>query len=140
MGITGYQKVGVAVSEGTALEARALTKCAQRLSDALDTTDLVVLEEAVTQNQRLWLFFYSEIDSGNISLPTEVASNIVSLVSYVVKVAQRAYSGERKVLETLISINRNIAAGLIAGGGKAAPQPAQPQAQAEAKPSFSTSA
>jgi flagellar biosynthesis regulator FlaF len=115
MAITGYEKVGAAVTEGRVLEARALTRCAVALSEALETGDLATTEQAVTLNQRLWLFFYSEIVSGNVNLPIEVANNIVSLAGYVVKVAQRAYSGERKVLETLISINRNIAAGLMEG-------------------------
>jgi flagellar biosynthesis regulator FlaF len=127
MAITGYEKVGMAVTEGRQLEARALTRCAMALNEALNTTDLATIEQAVTMNQRLWLLFFSEIEAERVTLPIEVANNIASLAAYVVKVAPRAYSGERKVLETLISINRNIAAGLMEGGGDtAATQAASP--------------
>lgn len=139
MAINEYDKVGAVVSEGRALEARALTRCAMALNDALTTADLATTENAVTMNQRLWLFFYSEIESKNVTLPDEVASNIISLVGYVVKVAPRAYSGERKVLETLIAINRNIAAGLAEGTGQAADHVRQPTAAPATTSAFSAS-
>ncbi len=141
MAITGYERIGIEVTEGRALEARALTRCAIALTEALNSADLATTEEAVTLNNRLWLFFYSEIESGRVSLPAEVATNIASLASYVVSVAQRAYSGERKVLETLISINRNIAAGLMEAGGQSADQSDQTAATGPAvRTAFSTTA
>jgi flagellar biosynthesis regulator FlaF len=112
MGITGYEAVGNVTSDGRALEARALMNCAVGLNDALTTKNDELLLAAAAANARLWLFFYSEIERGNVQLPTDVASNIVSLASYVAKVTPRAMGGEAKVLESLISINRNIAAGL----------------------------
>lgn len=130
MSIKGYDKVGAAVVSGRALEARALTRCALALHNAVNSGDEIALIEAIRMNNKLWLFFYSEIESGNVVLPTEVANNIVSLVAYVVKVAPRACAGERKVIDTLISINRNIAAGLSEGGQDAAdavPAASQPQ-------------
>jgi flagellar protein FlaF len=92
------------------------------LNDAMTRGDDIALVEAVTMNYRLWLFFYSEIESGRVSLPADVAGNIITLVGYVVKVAPRACAGERKVIETLISINRNIAAGLSEGAANT-PEP-----------------
>lgn len=112
MGITGYEAVGNVTVEGRALEARALMNCAIGLNDALTTRNDDLLMAAAAANARLWLFFYSEIESGNVQLPADVASNIVSLAGYVAKVTPRAMGGEDRVLETLISINRNIAAGL----------------------------
>ena len=99
MAITGYQKVGIAVTEGRALEAMALTRCAKMLAAVIGSTDLQATEQAVTLNQRLWLVFYSEIESGRVKLPNDVANNIISLVAYVVKMAPRAYAGERAILE-----------------------------------------
>lgn len=119
MSTNSYEKIGSAVSEGPALEARALNKCAIALKAFLDDPKYAKGNQAVVQNQRLWLFFYSEIESGNVSLPPEVASNIISLAGYVAKVSPRAYAGDPKVLETLISINRNIASGLLEGSAGA---------------------
>lgn len=134
MSIKGYDKVGAAVVSGRALQARALFRSAMALNSAMTSGDDIALIEAISLNNKLWLFFYSEIETGNVVLPTEVANNIISLVAYVVKVAPRACAGERTVIETLISINRNIAAGLSEGAESTtdAAVPAEPHPQRSA--------
>lgn len=124
MPITGYDKVGSVTIEGRALQARALLRCAIALNEALHSQDGEQMLVAVTNNSRLWLFFYSEIEQQNVTLPPEVASNILSLAAYVVKVTPRAMAGERAVVEAMISINRNIAAGLGEGSDATAEPPA----------------
>lgn len=126
MPIDGYSKVQREVASGRELEARALVRTAMALNEAMNSQDGDQLYQAATINYRLWLFFYSEIESGNVTLPPEVASNIVSLAAYVVKVTPRAFAGERKVLETLISINRNIAGGLSTAAEDSAEIPSAP--------------
>lgn len=128
MSTSSYDQIGSTVSSGAALEARALNKCAVALKTYLDDPKDINGNQAVTQNQRLWLFFYSEIEAGNVTLPPEVASSIISLAGYVAKVSPRAYAGDPVVLETLISINRNIASGLLEGG-TAANESTEPPAQ-----------
>ncbi len=117
MSLANYEQVEATVSQGRALEARALTTCAKRLAEAQEANDSDALLNAVMQNSKLWLLFYSEIESDRVQLPLEIAQNIMSLAAYVDKVSPRAYAGESEVLKTLISINRNIAAGLTEGGG-----------------------
>jgi flagellar protein FlaF len=117
MSLAKYEQVEATVAHGSALEARALTVCAKRLAQAQDANDRELLMNAVMQNSKLWLLFYSEIESGRVQLPPEIAQNIMSLAAYVASVAPRAYVGEDEVLKTLININRNIAAGLSEGGG-----------------------
>lgn len=128
MAITGYDQVGGATVEGRALQARALLRSAIAMNDAMRSQDGEQLLVAVTNNARLWLFFYSEIERDAVTLPGDVASNIISLAAYVIKVTPRAVAGEAKVLETLISINRSISAGLSEGSeGEASPAETGPQ-------------
>ena len=117
MSLANYEQVEATVSQGRALEARALTTCAKRLAEAQEANAADALLNAVMQNSKLWLLFYSEIESDRVQLPLEIAQNIMSLAAYVAKVSPRAYAGESEVLKTLININRNIAAGLTEGGG-----------------------
>jgi flagellar biosynthesis regulator FlaF len=133
MSLENYQQIEAVVAQGRALEERALTACARRLDEAVVSNDSEVLVKAVMQNSKLWLFFYSEIESGNVQLPPEIARNIITLAAYVAKVSPRAYAGENEVLKTLISINRNIAAGLSeAASNDSEEQVVVPQSNASA--------
>jgi flagellar protein FlaF len=132
MSIAGYEQVGNAVISGRALEARVLTRCAMALNLAMENEDQINLVDAVTMNYRLWLFFYSEIESGRVTLPQDVANNIVSLVGYVVKASPNACAGDRAAIETLININRNIAAGLLEGTDVPMEAIMQPGSEAQA--------
>lgn len=136
MSTSSYEKVANTVSHGPALEAQALRKCAIALKAFLDNPGDKNGHQAVTQNRRLWLFFYSEIEAGNVTLPPDIASNIISLAAYVAKVSPRAYTGERAVLETLISINRSIASGLLEGGAAAEAAAGQPSQKAGVQGTF----
>ncbi|CCG41033.1 Flagellar FlaF family protein [Magnetospirillum molischianum] len=113
MTVNAYDQTQREMSTGRAAEARALTRCAMALNDAIASKDNDALYEAVRLNYRLWLLFYSEIENNQVDLPLPVRNNVLALASYVVNSATRAFSGEQKVLETLININRNIAAGLM---------------------------
>lgn len=112
MKTNAYQDVARAAATGRALEAGALMRSAVALNDAMLSKNSEKLVAAANMNAKLWLLFYSEIETGNVKLPIEVANNIASLAAYVAKVTVRAMAGEDKVLETLISINKNISAGL----------------------------
>jgi flagellar protein FlaF len=124
MTVNAYDQTQRDMSTGRAVEARALTRCAIALNDAMTSKDPEALYDAVSLNYRLWLLFYSEIEKNQVDLPPQIRNNVIALASYVVSSAPRAFSGETKVLETLININRNIAAGLMEtppGAAKAAP-------------------
>ncbi len=107
-----YDLVEREVATGRQLEARVLLRSAMRLNDAITGTNADDLFTAVSLNNRLWLLFASEIDRGAVSLPPEVARNILQLASFVVTSAPRAFARDRATLEALVNINRRIAAGL----------------------------
>ncbi|HIJ63630.1 MAG TPA: hypothetical protein HPQ04_13125 [Rhodospirillaceae bacterium] len=107
-----YQKVMNATASQRQLEAQALLRMALLMSDALAANNNEDLNTAVILNSRLWLFFYSQIESKQVTLPPDLESNIIRLVAYVVKVSPRAFGADPDTVNSLISINRNIAAGL----------------------------
>jgi len=112
MSASGYDQVDRDSATGRSLEARVLLRCAMRLQECIDGTDLQKLFDAVSLNQKLWLLFYSEIEEKRVSLPSEVERNILSLATYVASRAPKAFSRDRETLQSLIDINRRIAAGL----------------------------
>lgn len=124
MTVNAYDQAQRDMSTGRAAEARALTRCAMALNDAMASKDPNGLYEAVRLNYQLWLLFYSAIEKNQVDLPQPVRNNVLALASYVVNSSTRAFAGEVKVLETLININRNIAAGLMeTPPGSVAPTP-----------------
>jgi flagellar protein FlaF len=114
-----YDLVEREVAAGRGLEARVLLRSAMRLNDAITGTSAEELFTAVSLNNKLWLLFTSEIESGRVALPPEVAQNIVALAAFVLKAAVQAFSRDRATLETLVNINRRIAAGLSVQAGEA---------------------
>ena len=121
MTITTYNKTVMEAATQRQLEAKALIRMAYLLNDALAANDRQALFDAVTLNNRLWLFFYSQIDSKEVLLPPEVEQNIIALVAYVAKSAPRAFAADVSTINSLVSINRNIAAGLSESLGDPAP-------------------
>ena len=121
MTVTTYNKTVMEAATQRQLEAKALIRMAYLLNDALAANDRQALFDAVTLNNRLWLFFYSQIDSKEVLLPPEVEQNIIALVAYVAKSAPRAFAADVSTINSLVSINRNIAAGLSESLGDPAP-------------------
>ncbi len=109
-----YENVERDTATGRGLEARVLIRSALRLNNAINSTDPEQLYEAVSLNNKLWLLFYSEIESGRVQLPAEVSRNILALSRYVVGCSVRAFARDKEVLDSLVIINRRIAIGLSA--------------------------
>ena len=126
--MSAYDQVEREIASGRSLEARALIRSAMRLIAAINSTDQEQLFEAVSLNNKLWLLFYSEIDSGHVSLPEPLRSNIISLAKYVFGAAAKAFTRDKATLESLATINRRIASGLSVepADGAAPAQPAPP--------------
>lgn len=120
MTVTTYNKTVMEAATQRQLEAKALIRMAYLLNAAMAANDRQALFDAVTLNNRLWLFFYSQIDSKEVVLPPEVEQNIIALVAYVAKSAPRAFAADVSTINSLVSINRNIAAGLSEALGDAA--------------------
>ena len=106
------------------VEAWALMQAAVRLKEAAETSDVETIMVAVRLNWRMWTIFQAELLDPECTVPMDVRSNILSLANFIDKhtVAYIADSKPEK-LEILISINRDLSAGLYA-----APPPDQAEA------------
>lgn len=138
MSVGGYDQVQRDVASGRELEARVLIRSALRLQDCLTSTDNQQLFDAVSLNNKLWLLFYSEIESGRVTLPPDVERNMLGLITYVLNITPRAFTRDEEALNSLININRRIASGLSVAPPDAAAQP-EAAPTAPARPFFSTS-
>lgn len=95
-------------------EAHALLSCASRLEDACradcSNDDYV---DAIQRNQELWTVFQACLCEKDNALPRDLKTLLLNISIYVDKASLRAISEpDTGVLQGLVSINRNIAAGL----------------------------
>lgn len=120
--LDAYLNVEKSTLSGRELEAFVLSKAAVKLQEVqlrwqeADHEDL--LDEALKFNQRVWSFFQSELTQADNPLPEEIRKNILALSVFVDRriFEVMAYPAPEK-LDILISINRNIAAGLRGDDG-----------------------
>jgi flagellar protein FlaF len=129
------------------LEARVLLKSAQFMQDlqnGWDQRPKEALEDTLKYNRNIWLMFYDtavENKEGE-QRPDDLRNNIYSLANFVFKRELDILAKpEKKKLDILIKINRDIASGLLNGvrasvqAAKAAtPAPAQPETAEAKKP------
>jgi len=96
-------------------EGRALLETARRMADAQQApADTEALLAAVRINWRLWTIFQASIAEPDCPLPPEIRRNMIALSNFVDKRTVRILNEvDAKLLDVLISINRNIAAGLL---------------------------
>lgn len=110
---TQNQSTGETVRE---TEARALMRCAGRM-EAVQKEGTGYLDycEAVRQNQKLWTFFQASlIGEESAKLPADLTDILKSLSIYVDRRSMRAYAEfQPGLLDVLININKQIAAGLM---------------------------
>jgi flagellar biosynthesis activator protein FlaF len=108
-------------------EARVLLKAANMLQDLQthwNPDDHAKLDETLKYNRQIWmLFFDTAVENKDGNRPADLRSNIINLANFVFKRTVDILSEpKREKLDILISINRDIAAGLMTGPG-AAPMP-----------------
>lgn len=106
---------------GREIEAAALTRCAQLLSDCRNNWDApdreAALAEALRQNQMVWSIFQSELARYDNPLPIEIRQDILSLSVFIDKrIIEVMAKPEPEKLKIIIDINLNIAAGLLGNG------------------------
>ena len=97
-------------------EARALIEATRRLFQAQKSqADGEEFRAALAFNLRLWNVFANDLTSPTNQLPADLKGNLMTLFRFVDQRTARALR-ERKapLLDTLISINRNVAQGLTA--------------------------
>lgn len=101
-----------------ALEARVLLKSAKFLQDLQNDWDAAtpdVIEETLKYNRKIWLMFYdTALENPEGDRPNDLRSNIINLANFVFKRETEILAAPDKAkLDILISINREIAAGLM---------------------------
>lgn len=123
--LDAYASVEKTTASGRQLEAGALFRVARALQTAQEHWGKpgheAKLEEAVKLNQKLWTFFQAELSAPDNPLPIELKVSLVQLIEFIDRrtFEVMAFPDPEK-LTVLISINRNIAAGLSANAPVAA--------------------
>jgi flagellar protein FlaF len=112
-----YAEVEKISASGRQLEASALFRVARALQQAQDQWGGeghdARLDDALKLNQRLWTFFQAELEANDNPLPGDLRVNLLQLIQFIDRRTfdVMAFPASDK-LAALISINRNIAAGL----------------------------
>jgi flagellar protein FlaF len=122
------------------LEARVLLKSNRQLQDLIENWDSVTneaLREALNYNRQIWLLFYdTALENKDGDRPNDLRSNIVNLANFIFKREIEILATptpQKQKLDILMTINREIAAGLMT-------QNAQSKAAAAQQNTVSTTA
>ena len=109
------------------LEAQILLKSAKYLQDLQNDWDNVsgeILEETLRYNRQIWMMFYdTALENPEGNRPNDLRSNIINLANFIFKREIEILGAPAKdKLTILISINRDIAAGLMSNADTPARQ------------------
>lgn len=112
-GAAAYQNTNKLGGNPRQTESRALSECARKLTDALNSGDYEAMIQATRTNLKLWNIFASELSKPTSPVPEEIKTNILNLAAFIDKQTMRfIYERDPDLLNVIININRNIAAGL----------------------------
>ncbi len=120
------------------LEARILLKSNKQIQALINNWDnrgKDDLEEALTYNRQIWVLFYdTALENKDGERPNDLRSNIVNLANFIFKREMEVLaSPQKEKLDILISINREISAGLMVNAENERAQQPQPRKE-EARP------
>ncbi|NVK34190.1 MAG: flagellar biosynthesis regulator FlaF [Rhodobacteraceae bacterium] len=111
-----YQKTSQVAVSPRELEATLLMKAAARLQlikDDWEETSFAEKDEALAYNRKLWTILATSITSPENELPQDIKNNLTNLALFIFKHTMNVMIDPApEKLNTLISINRNIAEGL----------------------------
>jgi flagellar biosynthesis activator protein FlaF len=118
---SAYGKAGQVYSEQNPriAEGQALMKAANELSTVMDqwlesNQTPANLDDALVRNRKLWTIFMTETEREDSPLPDQLKANIRNLSLFIFQqTIGITATPEPQKLKVLISINRNIAAGLL---------------------------
>jgi flagellar biosynthesis activator protein FlaF len=114
------------------LEGWAMIQAAIRLKDASESGDNETIMAAVRLNWRMWTIFQAELLDPACEVPMDIRGNLLSLANFIDKHTVAFIADPQpRMLEILISINRDLSAGLFASPPPEE-QGAQPDAAASA--------
>lgn len=108
----------IAPKDPREFEATILTRAAgqlQRIRDNWSDEKTATLRDALLYNRRIWTVFAASAAENEHPLPREIKQNIANLALFIFKRTSEIESSrepEPQLLDTLIMINREIAAGL----------------------------
>jgi len=111
-----YGKIAIQTASPRELEADLLLKAASRLQAVKDGWDgsKPQLDGALVYNRKLWTIFMASVTSTENPLPAEIRQNVANLGLFVVNQTLSIMADPRpERLLSLISINRELAAGLL---------------------------
>ncbi|MBX3488424.1 flagellar biosynthesis regulator FlaF [Parvibaculum sp.] len=112
----------IAISDPREFEASILTRAAgqlQRIRDNWTAESNATLRDALLYNRRIWTVFAASAAELEHPLPREIKQNIANLAVFIFKRTAEIEANrepEPQLLDTLIMINREIAAGLYQKG------------------------
>ncbi len=104
------------------LEARILLKANKMLQDLQNDWEVAckngdIIEETLRYNRNIWMIFYdTALENPESDRPNELRSNIINLANFIFKRTIEIMADknkDKKKLDALININKNIAAGLM---------------------------
>jgi flagellar biosynthesis activator protein FlaF len=116
-----YKSVSRQTSSPRELEASLLLQAASRLQAVQENWDSEIpgrvkakLDDALLYNRKLWSVFVSDMADVNHPMPRELRQNFVNIGLFVMNHTVAVMSNPQpERLGSLISINREIAAGLL---------------------------
>ncbi|MEO0635943.1 MAG: flagellar biosynthesis regulator FlaF [Pseudomonadota bacterium] len=117
-----YQSTSQRGTDPRSLEAQVLVKAAMRLQDIQQRWDDLPmpsseLEDALSYNRKLWTILLTGTTKQDNPLPDNIKSNIVNIANFVFRHSLGVLANPApEKLNTLISINKNLAEGLRGNG------------------------
>lgn len=119
-GTQAYRAVAKEIASPRELEATLLLKAAARLQAVIESwdKDKAGLTDALLYNRKLWTVFLGSAMSADNPLPTEIRQNVANLGMYIMSQTIAVSANPRiEVISSLVTINRELAAGLRARAG-----------------------
>ena len=111
-----YGKVAKEISSPRELEANLLLKAAARLQAVRDGWDQknAGLADALLYNRKLWSIFLTSVTRPENPLPDLIRQNVANLGLFVMNQTMSIMTNpKREQINPLISINRELASGLL---------------------------
>ena len=118
-GTQAYRAVAKEIASPRELEASLLLKAAARLQAVVDSWDQnrSDLDGALLYNRKLWTVFLGSAMNDDNPLPVEIRQNVANLGMYIMSQTIAVTSDPKaEIVNSLISINRELAAGLRGRG------------------------
>jgi flagellar protein FlaF len=113
-----YSKVATQTSSPRDLEADLLLRAAAQLQSIVDKWDGQKNDayfNALTYNRKLWVILFSAVTSADNPLPRETRENVANLGLFIFnETIDLTSKADREKFESLVNINRQVAAGLLA--------------------------